>query len=271
MSLRVGILTGNDTRHRYFVNAVDSHHKVVAVGYQTIDYVAADTGGDGLDERTTKAVGEHFAERRRQEKAFFGHSAAMREDGASCGIGHLTRESLSSEETTEFLVERAVDVVLIFGTDLIQPPLLERFAGRLINMHLGLSPYYRGTATNFYPLLNEEPEYVGATIHFIDAGIDSGEIVHHARPEITADDRPHTVGCKAILAGIEKMIQTLDEFEADSVAPVSQWPAARSRLYLRKDYHPSQVVRLYELIDDGLFDKYVARKNRVQDAFQLIR
>jgi hypothetical protein len=51
---------------------------------------------------------------------------------------------------------------------------------------------------------------------------------------------------------------------------VPQWPVDNPKLYLRKDYHPSQVVRLYEMIEEGLFPKYVARKHLVENVIRLI-
>ena len=92
------------------------------------------------------------------------------------------------------------DVVLVFGTGILREPLLSAFAGRIINIHLGLSPYYRGAGTNFWPLVNREPEYVGATIHYLDAGIDTGPILAHARPAIARGDGPHDIGNKTIVA-----------------------------------------------------------------------
>jgi methionyl-tRNA formyltransferase len=147
---------------------------------------------------------------------------------------------------------------------------LDRFPERAINLHLGLSPYYRGTATNFYPLLNEEPQYVGATIHLLDAGIDSGPILKHARPTITTADRPHTIGCKAILAGIEAMFAVLHDLERGKLAPVPQWEVPNARVYLRKDYHPRQVVELYRKLDAGLIPQYVERASEVAGRVRLV-
>ncbi len=270
MALRVGILTSNETRHRYFVNAVAARFNVVAVGYQETGYRPADSVKNHPNSQAAEIVDFHFKERERQEGVFFGHTADAVAAGPRCAVRRLDASSLNGASTIAFLAQADVDVVLIYGTGMIKPPLLDRCDARMINMHLGLSPYYRGTATNFYPLVNQEPEYVGATIHMIDAGIDSGAIIHHARPEITADDMPHTVGCKAILAGIEKVIQSLEEVESARLVTVPQWPVENARLYLRKDYHPSQVVRLYELIEAGLFPNYVARKDRARNAFRLI-
>ncbi|HUU83820.1 MAG TPA: formyl transferase [Phycisphaerae bacterium] len=268
--MRIGILTSNDVRHRHVVNALRARCEVTAVCYQDTGYVPADTAAETIDARTAAAVKHHFEERRRQEEIHFGHNADPVADSRECGVCTVDPRTLNTGDTLAFVQRHGVEAVVIYGTGMIKSPLLDAYTGRMVNLHLGLSPYYRGTATNFYPLLNDEPEYVGATIHLIDAGIDSGPIVHHARPEITADDMPHTVGCKAILAGIEKLIQAIGELADGRLEAVSQWPVENARLYLRKDYHPSQVVRLYEMIEDGLFPKYAARKHLVENAMRVI-
>ncbi len=268
--MNVGILTSNDIRHRYFVNAIADAFNVTAIVHQDTGYVPADTEKDNLDIRTSKMLRMHFEERTRQEQAFCGHDAQIRSGHHECTVRFVDPRTLNSHDTVHFLTTAQVDVVLVYGTGLIKQPLLDAFGGRMINMHLGLSPYYRGTATNFYPLVNEQPEYVGATIHMIDAGIDTGPIIRHARADIAADEMPHTLGCKTILAGIEAVIMSLHEYESARLNPVDQWDVPNARLYLRKHYHPSQVVKLYELIDDGLFRRYVNRKAAVQDAMQLV-
>lgn len=50
---------------------------------------------------------------------------------------------------------------------------------------MGLSPYYRGTDCNFWALYDKKPQYVGATIHLLSKGIDSGPTLYHAlsKPE----------------------------------------------------------------------------------------
>ncbi len=269
MPPRIGILTSDDVRHRYFVNAIAARFNVTAVAYQDTGYVPADTAAEHIDARTAGIIKHHFDERRRQELAYLGHNAQPLTTTAGCVVRAVDAKTLNSPETANMLEAQRVDFVLVYGTGLIKQPLIDRFHDRMINMHLGLSPYYRGNAANFYPLVNEEPEFVGATIHMIDPGIDTGPILHHARPDITAADMPHTVGCKTILAGIEKVLQTVDEFARGRLDPIPQWPVDNPKLYLRKDYHPSQVVRLYELIDAGLFPRYTERAHRVRDAFRL--
>ena len=268
--MRVGILTSVDTRHRYFVNTLRARVDVVAIGYEQTGYHPADTAPKDLSPVEARIVADHFADRDRQEATFFGHDAEFVRPSAACGAFRIEAGSLNTKDTCERLTSADVETVVVYGTNLIKPPLLGQWPRRMINMHLGLSPYYRGTATNFYPLLNEEPEYVGATIHLIDAGIDSGAIVHHARPIILPDDTPHTIGCKAILVGLEKMVTALEALECGKMEAVSQWSVPDARLYLRKDYHPHQVVTLYRLLNEGLIPKYAARAEAASARLRLI-
>jgi len=257
MTMRPAILTSVDTRHRYFVNRLRAQFDIAAVGYEETGYAPGRVAPDDLTPDEARIVADHFAERSRQEHLFFGHDSGFVTPDAGCAVLRIETGALNSEETVRLLEKAGADTVAVYGTNLITKPLLDRWPGRMINMHLGLSPYYRCTATNFYPLLNEEPEYVGATIHLLDAGIDSGPILRHARPAIVAEDRPHTIGCKAIEAGIEAMIAVLRDFDRGEVRPVPQWHVPHPRLYLRRDYHPRQVVELYRKLDAGLIPRYV--------------
>lgn len=268
--MSIGILTGRDTRHRYFVQALRARFAVSAIGYEDPGYHSAKVDASDLTPGEQRVVKNHFEERARQEQLFFGRDCAWVEDDDSCRVRHLFPGEINTVSTLEFLESAGVNCVLVYGTSLIRSPLIARWPGRMINLHLGLSPYYRGTATNFYPLLNEEPEYVGATIHLIDSGIDSGAILAHARPTITADDRPHTIGCKAIQAGIATLVTVLHRLAQGAVRPVPQWQPAVARLYLRRDYHPRQVVALYRKLDEGLIARYVSRAERVAPLVRLV-
>jgi methionyl-tRNA formyltransferase len=268
-ALRLGILTSVETRHRYFVQALRSRFHVAAVGYEQTGYDPS--AAPDLTPAESRIVAQHFAERSRQEQSSFGEQCEFVPETESCAVRMLKPGRLNSPATLDLLESHGVNTLVVYGTNLIRAPLLERFAGRIVNLHLGLSPYYRGTATNFYPLLNEEPEYVGATIHLIDAGIDSGPILKHARPTIVGDDGPHTIGCKAIAAGIEAMIAVLNALSRGMLKPVPQWKPPNARLYLRKNYHPRQVVELYRKLDDGLIRRYVERAARSPTPVRLIQ
>ena len=99
------------------------------------------------------------------------------------------------------------DLLVCYGSSLIKSDLLRKFEGRFLNVHLGLSPYYRGSGTNVWPLINIEPDMVGATFMYIDAGIDTGKIIHQIRADVYLGDSPHTIGNRLI----RKMTSTYAE------------------------------------------------------------
>ena len=57
----------------------------------------------------------------------------------------------------------------------------------LFNLHFSLLPKYRGCHTNFYQIYNGE-KYSGVTLHKIDAGIDTGDIVDQIKFKIKLND-----------------------------------------------------------------------------------
>lgn len=80
------------------------------------------------------------------------------------------------------------DLIAVFGTSLIRGDLLHKAKLGIVNLHGGLSPEYRGADCTFWALFNREPEKVGCTLHFIDAGIDTGRLIAHISPEVRPDD-----------------------------------------------------------------------------------
>ena len=67
-----------------------------------------------------------------------------------------------------------LDVYVVFGASYIKGPLVEFLVThRAINIHMGVSPYYRGTSCNFWAVFDGNPDLVGATIHLLSRGLNS--------------------------------------------------------------------------------------------------
>ena len=60
------------------------------------------------------------------------------------------------------------DVYIVFGSSYIKGWLADFLCERrAINIHMGLSPFYRGSSCNFWALYDNNPGFVGATIHLL--------------------------------------------------------------------------------------------------------
>jgi folate-dependent phosphoribosylglycinamide formyltransferase PurN len=106
------------------------------------------------------------------------------------------------------------DVVAVYGTVMIRPPIIRLARRGVLNMHTGLSPRYRGSDTIFWPIHNGEPEWVGVTVHVLDEGIDSGPIVQTARPTIDADDDEDSLFCKCVVLGSRLLAEAVASLAA---------------------------------------------------------
>lgn len=73
-------------------------------------------------------------------------------------------------------VPHDTDLVVSYGyRQIVREPHLSRFAGRLVNLHISLLPWNRGADPNFWSWYEHTPK--GVSIHFIDAGIDTGPLL----------------------------------------------------------------------------------------------
>jgi methionyl-tRNA formyltransferase len=253
---RAIVLTSTSLRHRFLVHAVASRLDVVGVWQEAKRFAPLELPGSPEDRA---AIANHFLGRDISEREYFGAHESLR---LSPAVNRREVAPGGCNEPSEVAAMRALapDVVLVFGTEILRDEVIASFRGNLINLHLGLSPYYRGSGTNFWPLVNREPEYVGATIHYLDAGIDSGPIIAHVRPEMRATDGPHDVGNRTIIAAATALTQVA---LAHARQPVAATPQGRDgRLYLRRHFTADAVRQCYRNFSDGMIADYLA--NRVQ-------
>jgi folate-dependent phosphoribosylglycinamide formyltransferase PurN len=252
--MRAILLTSTFRRHVYVANTVAAGCDLAGVWQEEKTFRPERYAHDAADEAV---IQRHFAARDDSEARYFAADSAVR---LTPGAAHRPVAAGACSDPAEVALMMAArpDVVLVFGTGILREPLLSAFAGRIINIHLGLSPYYRGAGTNFWPLVNREPEYVGATIHYLDAGIDTGPIIAHARPLIERGDGPHDLGNKTIVAAVQALLRAAAAHTAGVTRPVPQWNGGR--LYQRKDFSAGAVRTLYRNFEAGMIDEYLGAR-----------
>lgn len=133
----------------------------------------------------------------------------------------------------ELVREQDPDLIAVFGTSLIRAPLLGQGRLGMINLHGGLSPHYRGADCTFWALYNGEPEQVGCTLHFIDAGIDTGRLIAHVCPEVRPDDTEDLLFWRAVRDSAEVYAEILGRLATGEQLGAPQ--TEKGRLYQVRD------------------------------------
>lgn len=116
----------------------------------------------------------------------------------------------------------ASDLIIVFGASYIKGELCQALVDRrALNIHMGVSPYYRGSSCNFWALYDDHPELVGATIHLLTKGLDSGPMLFHALPPVDAVDG-FLLGMKAVEAAHQGLLHAIREGTLARLEPVTQ-------------------------------------------------
>jgi len=119
---------------------------------------------------------------------------------AAMGIETLVvdhRESRGREEhdmkVAAALKERGVDLVCLAGyMRLLSPAFIREFKGRIFNIHPGLLPAFAGLHAQ-KQAVEYGVRWAGATVHFVDEGLDTGPIVVQAVVPVREDDTEETL------------------------------------------------------------------------------
>ncbi len=102
------------------------------------------------------------------------------------------------------------DFYIIFGASFIKGWLVDFLIEKqAINIHMGLSPYYRGSSCNFWALYDNHPSFVGATIHLLSKGLDSGDILFHCLPKVIKQDNPFEFTMRSVLVAQKRLIEVI--------------------------------------------------------------
>jgi len=258
---RVVLLTGNALRHRAVASVLARSVNLVGIlseeKYSPLSSPAAAAGDDAA------VIRQHLAERDDAERRLLGPDLRF-PDTQTLSV---PLASVNSPEVFEWVQRLAPDAVALFGT--VKPPLLDVYDGRMINLHLGLSPYYRGSGTNFWPLVNREPECVGATIHLAVRRVDAGAIYTQVRPEVERGDRAHEIGTRTTVAGAAALAAVLARQGAGNLAPHPQ-DLSLGRVYRRADFTADAVRRLWRNLDTGMVDEYLADAPRRREKYPIV-
>ncbi len=124
------------------------------------------------------------------------------------GVRHVP--SMNSDEGRSLLGGLRPAITVVCGTRILDRETLAALHGPVVNFHAGITPLYRGVHGGYWALAEGRRDLVGSTLHLIDAGIDTGEIVSQTTFDVTPDDSFVTypyLHVGAVLGPLEKVVE----------------------------------------------------------------
>ena len=121
---------------------------------------------------------------------------------------HRDREERDLVMAT-WLERHGVELVVCAGfMQLLMRPFLDRFPGRIVNVHPSLLPAFPGTHA-IEEALAAGVETTGVTVHYVDEGIDTGPVIRQepvpVEPRETLEERIHGVEHRLLPAVVEEL------------------------------------------------------------------
>ena len=155
-------------------------------------------------------VGHPFLARRTDLREF----APLEEVAAHYNIPIVKVQNINDPESEGTLRGWAPDLGVIVGGRIVKPNIIGVPAVGMLNKHSAILPKHRGLSGEYWCLYHEDFEHLGVTVHYVDPGLDSGNIVIQKRLTFTKGDTPASLRFKSEILGREAIVEAARLIEA---------------------------------------------------------
>jgi folate-dependent phosphoribosylglycinamide formyltransferase PurN len=119
--------------------------------------------------------------------------------------------SVNSDACRQALRELRPDVVVVYGTRIIKRDTLASVAAPFINYHAGVNPKYRGQNGAYWARSHADPGRAGVTIHLVDEGVDTGDVLYQAPVAFAPDDNIATYQHRQMVAALPLLARAIED------------------------------------------------------------
>ncbi|MBU6235887.1 MAG: methionyl-tRNA formyltransferase, partial [Alphaproteobacteria bacterium] len=215
--MKITVFTSNQPRHHALINRLAT---VADTVYAVMECNTVFPGQVQDFFKKSEVMQTYFGHVMAAEKRIFGDLAFLPSKVRALPIKSGDLNRLEKPQLEDALKS---DVYVVFGASYIKGWLVEYLAEQgAYNLHMGISPYYRGSSCNFWALYDNRPEYVGSTVHMLSKGLDSGAMLYHALPKLDGCANPFEFTMKAVDAVQKSVVERIGTRELMSYKPQIQ-------------------------------------------------
>lgn len=251
---KVVLLCGSHPRHLYVANELLKHNLLAGMVMELRENFEPVPPTD-LSEQDKKNFIFHFKKRSDSENKFF---KKIESSVFSDQIPFLEvkLEELNSDKTFDFVDKLKADLMISYGIHKLDNKILSLHNGNNFNIHGGLSPWFKGNTTLFWPFYMLRPNWAGITIHRLTQKLDGGEILHQSLPELESGDSMHDVANKAVIKATEDLIKIIRMYD-NGKELLCHEQKGNGKLFLSDDWTPQTLRVIYNLFDDRIVDMFL--------------
>lgn len=282
--MSIVVFTGSHPRHHYFAGMLAKTGLVSGVIIEDREeFIKTATTNDDagktskedtsipkLNHHLKELYDAHFLKRAKAEETFFGSSSSPQElkeieDSWNTNVMHVPFGShyKDGSSVSEFLEKCQARLVLSYGCTKISPEVMsnanELRSCKFWNTHGGLSPYYRGTVTHFWPSYFLEPQMTGMTLHETTENLDGGAILLTTAYSPVRDDTLHMVACRTVKEYVEKLASIVPTLDFNNL-PQGVTQKSSGKLFVNSDWRPEHLYLIYDYYKDNIVNELLDGK-----------
>ena len=113
-------------------------------------------------------------------------------------VFNFKKKNVAENKILYDLKKNQIKLICLAGfMKILSKNFINKFNGKIVNIHPSLLPKYKGLDTHRRVILNKE-KYSGCTVHFVTSKLDSGKIVLQKKVKISKNDTPKSLAKKIL-------------------------------------------------------------------------
>lgn len=252
--MKVLLLTGSHPRHLYLVNQL-AELGIVAAHVMEVRGAFVPQPSPNLESIDRDNFVRHFADRDEAEHKHFVGNDKVKYDFPTLTVA---LSDLNSQQTIDWVASQAFDLAISYGVHMLSKELLDVMPEHSWNIHGGLSPWYKGNTTLFWPFFMLRPNWAGMTVHRLSARLDAGDVVHHSVPTLAYGDGLHDVACKAVMQVTEDLKKIITTIPLENIQYTPQ--KGNGKLWIGTDWMPQHLRFVYNVYNNDIVDQFLDGK-----------
>lgn len=150
-------------------------------------------------------------------------------------------KTINDIEILDIISRCKPDFIFVNGTRIISKKILDQIGIPVLNIHVGITPNYRGIHGGYWAIYNNDSKNFGVTLHFVDAGVDTGSVILQARFLPTKNDNFASYPVLQFIEGLKLVSQFLSS-DSGKISPIEISKETESKQY----YHPAFFQYLFK-------------------------
>jgi folate-dependent phosphoribosylglycinamide formyltransferase PurN len=164
-----------------------------------------------------------------EQRFWSGWQTTLSELAEMSDMNRSSFETLNCRACADFIRAQKIDLIINAGGGIFRKRIIETPRVGILNAHMGLLPDYRGMNALEWSLLHEDR--IGVTVHFIERGIDTGDILLFRELRIERGDSIADLRAKSLPLNVELLTEAIQQLELGRIRRRRQQPEAGRQFF----------------------------------------